>query len=319
MKSSTLFFTSAVVALIAMTRCGGRSTSDRPTGEDSGSPCSGGGCASSDASAEGGVLDAATSDALDGSLDALHDGAGDGPSDAASEPAACSPLDGSAGSCDPLAQCGCPNDMACGLAPAYNVELKPATICHPAGSAKPQSHCSSSDDCAAGYECAWAACRPICASDADCAGKAPYNTCLHIKYTDTLWEPPDMEGPYGVCLAECDPANPKYASGDFLACGKGFQCQPVPPNTLDVVPGQTMCMYWSDQPRLGAGQACTYDNDCDPGFACRPITLTPPDDGGIMVVCRRWCHVGDNSCGSSACEPTGLFAGDVELGLCLPW
>ena len=119
--------------------------------------------------------------------------------------------------------------------------------------------------------------------------------------------------------AECDPANPKYASGDFLACGKGFQCQPVPPNTLDVVPGQTMCMYWSDQPRLGAGQACTYDNDCDPGFACRPITLTPPDDGGIMVVCRRWCHVGDNSCGSSACEPTGLFAGDVELGLCLPW
>lgn len=296
-------------------RCGGSVDSDPGSVADAAPDvvCVPGsaGCPAPDGSSGGGgggtAGDAGTTG---GSGGGLVDSGVDSPMDAPEDVEPCPPLDGATGPCDPMAQCGCPTGSACDL--TSQSSASPGTTCRPVGNANPYHYCDADPDCQAGYTCVWSACRRICAFDSDCDGVDPFRKCAHTSYG------PSGKGPYGFCTNPCDPASPQSPAEGYVPCGPGFHCNPLPPPNYAT--GQTGCAHYSAVPKQYEGQPCTWIEHCEPAYACVPQAFPGDAGAGGPSVCRRWCHAATGAlCSSPAtCVPTGIYAGTMELGYCIP-
>jgi hypothetical protein len=201
----------------------------------------------------------------------------------------CLPPDPIAGSCDPVARCGCDSGKNCVLLIG---QASIVAACVPAGTEKEGSACASDDSCMLGRGCLDGICNEYCYADGDCLGT--YAKCLPVA-GDT------MGAKFGVCNMQCDPTTPNSDAGGTTACGAGLQC-------IAVGSGITTCH--TTQPTAGGkGASCVNLDDCKPGLGCA---------GGL---CLPYCFIGAASSCASGTACTAIGNGTVtfeshELGVC---
>lgn len=223
--------------------------------------------------------------------DAPGGGAGDAAIDADTSSCVGSP-------CDLVPQCGCPSNQACDV----DFTDLDGTACR--GVTTPgteASTCAAAEACAAGYVCVGggggSACKPYCASAADC--DAPRGACA-IQLIDEQDQP--IAGAI-VCSSNCDPvaaANP--------SCPSGWSCDLFTANATDIV----------DCRPAGAatqGQACSATVACAANHTCV--------NDGTGDVCGRICSRPAGTECSAAPGTTCLgftdpfTVGGQEYGVCL--
>ncbi|WP_239576489.1 hypothetical protein [Archangium primigenium] len=128
-------------------------------------------------------------------------------------------------------------------------------------------------------------CKRFCYGGEGC--RAPQDCVEVVRFTGTNELPRVCGAPGAAC--------------DVLAqgCASPLACYPSPQSgNVCVTAGA-----------LGAGQTCTYSNDCAPGSACV--------SEGARFVCRALCRSpsGSPSCASGRCEPLQNASG---VGVCVP-
>lgn len=202
------------------------------------------------------------------------------------------------GSCDPVTQCGCPESQMCAVIDWSTG----ATGCLPPGSIPAGGSCSVEiGECEPGAECLeWlenGVCTGYCNQDSDCSHGLP---CVE-------WEIPGIN----LCLNGCDPRAPSSDAAPFHACQPGQGC-----TVWSVSPESSVCTT----PVLAgvAGDPCTGEEDCSPGFTC---------GGESGTACARWCAIGSGECSTGeACLPhqwlsdylDAVVINDVSFGVCTP-
>lgn len=220
-----------------------------------------------------------------------------------------------AGSCNPVAQCGCPMGLNC------QVDTNGAGFCTDKVGTKSRGASCENELCASGFTCFYGSCVNYCAKDDDCgnglcvkSAMKPYGRCLtrcttnescpgtpctQIRVGDTdesfclrplddCGEPDDLcdepEGT-GLCAEGTD--------RDDCACNVFTQegCPTSRACYVERVIGTsytTICAAPSTRP---VGSSCGKDNDCQKGLLC------------VGSLCRRPCQT-SASCGAgNGCGP----------------
>ncbi len=161
------------------------------------------------------------------------------------------------------------------------------SACFPQGAAVPFGACSSSNDCAPGYDCVSGSCQQYCDTRSDCSGS--FDVCEDVGY-DNGGVFTAIPG-FRTCTRTCNPALPQSSSAPFQACGAGLGCIPTGDNSSMCYPGGSVGLYsfCSSQDDCQAGTLCinnaclipcTNPNGiCSNGDFCYPLTYT----GGAAV------------------------------------
>lgn len=202
------------------------------------------------------------------------------------------------GSCDPVTQCGCPESEMCAVVDWSTG----ATACMAQGSIPEGGSCTVEvGECEPGTECLeWlenGVCSGFCNQDSDCPHGLP---CVE-------WEIPGIN----LCLHGCDPRDPTSDAAPFHACQPGQGC-----TVWSASPESSVCT----SPVLAgaAGDPCTGEEDCSPGFTC---------GGDAGTTCARWCAIGSDECAAGeACLPhqwlsdylDEVVINDISFGVCTP-
>lgn len=226
--------------------------------------------------------------AAEGGSGGMSGGAGIGGASGAAgaAPLECKRLDGI---CDPVSQCGCPNDGNCAF-------FEGKLACVGFGNAQPYSRCSGATDCTRGYQCVGGVCTKPCASVEDASCTADGGQCVQVEIQGK-----PVPGNFS-CTRSCNPVNPQLKNDRFDGCGSGLGC-----TTID---GHTQCIQ--SKPSAAAGASCQRDEECAQGFYC-----------SVSNVCEQWCEVAGNDCApGSKCagfankEFAGKGMNKAELGVC---
>lgn len=256
--------------------------------------CSGGRCFSSPRDAGSAVFDAG----MDAHVDAGRDAS---PQADSAMPDAGPPDTGMdacvgtvPGDCSLLDQCGCASGMACGLD-----QTDGTARCRNAGTGRDHDACSTSENCAAGYQCAGVGiCSRYCISDPDCEGGG--GRCIYSYYTTT--GSPMLISDVRGCSTDCDPIA-------RTGCPAGFACY-LSPSGMTV--SFTMCFPIGS---IAEGESCAVAEQCQAGLHCADV------GGGAR--CWRACRYAPaaSDCTASpgtSCRRPGspiVIAGQ-EYGVC---
>jgi hypothetical protein len=224
---------------------------------------------------EGGGLDLDGA-VLEGSLDAVS----------------CTP-NTSDSDCGTFPQCGCSFGEKCDVI-AFDTGR---AACVTDGSVFANQGCGTIlGQCSAGLSCLGGACKPFCATSADCPGAGRECQQTEVNVGGQAITVPAMF----TCTAGCDPVNPG------LVCGSGVTC---------LFTGGTTTDCYSAGTGVGPG-ACSANQGlaCAPGNVCIDTTSTTG-----TYSCLGWCRLSATDCPAGyTCtqlntKPT--LAG-VEYGAC---
>jgi hypothetical protein len=197
--------------------------------------------------------------------------------------------------CGTFPQCGCSVGEKCDV-----VALDTGrAACVSDGSVLPNQACGTLfGQCTAGNTCVGGACKPFCATAADCPGAG--RECDQTQAT-LGGQTVSVPGMF-TCTAGCDPINPG------VVCGGGITC-------LFVSATSTDC--YSAGSGVGPG-ACSANQ----GLACAPgnVCIDTTAKNGTYS-CLGWCRLSANDCPATyACQElsTKPTLSGVEYGACFP-
>jgi hypothetical protein len=165
-------------------------------------------------------------------------------------------------------QCGCAMNETCDVTSDVG-----ATSCVTAGTGTLGRPCLQTGECGAGLTCQYGACRPYCTGARTKCTSPGTDYCVEMLDSATPAKPIPNKN---VCTIACDPRTPQPVCGTN-AC-LWFPAYYSPEKVTDCNHAGSNVPYYD-------ANACTYDSDCQAGYAC----INHPTYGNE---CERWCRIG---------------------------
>lgn len=193
------------------------------------------------------------------------------------------------GGCDPLAdpadECG--DDMRCDLATLTCVDAD--------GDVDVDGSCASTDECLPGLACYLGFCADLCDD-----GSEDDEQCE----VDELCVSLGGDVP-GLCAQSCLLAT-QNCDTPGQACNRGSQG------------GELVAVCTGNTGVAEEGEACSFDDDCAPGFLCTPAAAHSVECvGGASACCSVICELGVEGCfGAEMGCVELLIPGQEEAGYC---
>lgn len=183
--------------------------------------------------------------------------------------------------CDVVTQAGCEGGLKCTFSAVNNPRACAAAPTDPKAAGRECSRTDEGDDCSGGAWCDSpgrnaAVCRQFCEDDGACPMMGSY--CAHSRNA------------FRLCSVVCDPT-----SGP---CPTQMACRVV----KDVGTGgrlETDCLLAGS---AGPREACSTDEDCQPGLTCRALDDLAPHAKACFRLCKAGSQCSAPDMGMATCK-----------------